>query len=286
MEPEVFGWQHLVFLGISIAILVVSIVLIKKFAKTDKSVKIILKCAALVHLATIVASRVSMAVWLEDWMSLLPDSFCALSSVLLPLGMLFGLKKDSNYFHFIVYLAFIGGVATIAYPSFIDQDPSFFFGPTITGLLHHAMMVYNSALLFVCGYFTPTLKKWKCLPLGGACMMTYGIFLITALNEEDAMHIESPLIDDTPLTWYVVAVIAFAVSYIIMALFDYFLVYKKAQKQKKKEQEDTQNCDGQQADCEEQENSQEEQANEEPQVQDEQQPPLASDESEIASSAE
>ncbi len=228
MEPQVFGWQHLLFLAICVVVLVASIILVLKLKRDEKKLKVFFICVALVHLATIIASRITMAMWGEsfDWLTLIPDSFCSLSSVLLPIGLLFFLKKDSKYLHFIWYMAFVGGLLTILYPAFIDQDKSFFFGPTITGLLHHAMMVYTSVLLVVAGYFTPTLKKWYCFPIGGAFVMTFGIFLITAVGIEDAMHIETPLIEDTPLTWYVVAALTFAFAFALMAICDYFKYYK------------------------------------------------------------
>ncbi len=232
MEIKVFGWQHIAFLSVFVVAVVLSIILIKRYAKTDRAIKIILKCSALFHLATIIASRVSMYVWLDDTMALIPDSFCSLTSVLLPIGMLLFLKKDANYFHFVTYFAFVGGLVTLIYPDFIGQDTSFWFGPTITGLLHHAMMLYNTILLFVTHYFTPTLKKWNCLPLGGACVISYGVFLITAIGEADALHLESPLIDGTPLTWYFVALLTMVFAYGVMAIFDYFLIWKKKIKHK------------------------------------------------------
>ncbi len=229
-EPKVFGWQHWLFLLFFVVAVTVSIFLLKKYKPSERAIRRILRIAALVHLGLIIFSRIAMTVWLEDWMSLFPDSFCSLSSVLLPIGMLFFLRKDGNYLHFIWYFALIGGVVTIVYPDFLSQDPSFFFPPTISGLLHHAMMAYNAILLVATGYFTPTLKKWYCLPLGGACVMTYGIFLLTALGEEDALHIETPLIEGTPLTWYVVVAIALTFSFLLMLAVDYFRVWRKKPK--------------------------------------------------------
>ncbi len=220
MQPKLYGYQHILFLTVFFAVLILSVILVRKNAKSDRAVRAVLRCVGVVHLAATIWSRVSMTLWLNDWMSLLPDSFCSLSSLLMPLCLLLFLKKDSGYLHFIWYFSIFGGLITIFYPDFIGQDASFFFQPTISGLCHHAMLVYSSVMLVATNYFTPTLKKGQCLPLGGACVMTYGIFLLTALGEEDALHIETPLIEGSVFYWYVVAAIALAVSYTIMAVCD------------------------------------------------------------------
>lgn len=41
MNPQIFGWQHLTFLAIFIVISVVTLVLVKKYAKSTKSQDII-----------------------------------------------------------------------------------------------------------------------------------------------------------------------------------------------------------------------------------------------------
>jgi hypothetical protein len=50
-----------------------------------------------------------------------------------------------------------------------------------------------------------TYKKWYCTILGFTCYLTVGAFLIGCLGFEDAYHIYTPLIDDTPLTTWVMA---------------------------------------------------------------------------------
>ena len=62
MKTKIFGWEHLTFLAVFVVIMVVALILVKKFAKTVKSQNIIVKCVALILFITVVWNRISLAV--------------------------------------------------------------------------------------------------------------------------------------------------------------------------------------------------------------------------------
>lgn len=107
-------------------------------------------------------------------------------------------KKDNRVFHYICYLGFVGTIVAVIYPDFLGQldskgNPTGFMYPaTISGLLHHSVLLFAIVMLYVTRYFTPTLKKCHYLLLGFCITISLGIFEITALGFDDAFLIKNP----------------------------------------------------------------------------------------------
>ena len=231
MNPEVFGWQHLTYIAIFVVLAVVSLVLIKKFVKDEKVLTIIIKSVAGALFLAILWNRISIAIKNSNALNLIPDTFCGLSSTLLSLSVLIG-KRNCGFLHFISYLGGVGGLITIIYPDFLGQNPSFFYSATISGLLHHTIMFYLVVLMLLTKWFVPTLKKWAWLPLGLTCVMTYGLFLMSALGFDGAMNITKPLLEGTIFSWWFTGILLLALSTLIMCAFDYFNIWRKNKKLK------------------------------------------------------
>lgn len=229
MNPQVFGWEHLTYLAIFIVISVVSLVCIKKYAKNEKTQDIIVRCIGGVLLATIVWNRIAIAVSQSNAWRLFPDSFCGMSSLVLALAVLIG-KRNNNVLHFVVHVAFLGALLTIFYPDFIGQNPSFFYSNTISGLLHHSISLYLCILLYLIGWFTANWHKWPNLVIGFMAYITFGTFLISVLGYGDAFYINSPILDGTPLTVWIIAP-TFGVGYALFMLV-YELIKRKLAKRK------------------------------------------------------
>ena len=51
MKTKIFGWEHLTFLAVFVVIMVVALILIKKYAKTEKSQNIIVNVWHLFYLS-------------------------------------------------------------------------------------------------------------------------------------------------------------------------------------------------------------------------------------------
>lgn len=139
-----------------------------------------------------------------------------MTSLVLSLAVLFG-KKDNNVYHFVWLLGLFGGISTVIYASFVDQNPSFFYIPTITGLLHHSFSAMVVVALLIFKQIDITYKKWYCTLFGFTCYLTLGAFLMYTFNLSDAFHIAEPLLPGTPLTAWVMAPM-YAVSYAIILL--------------------------------------------------------------------
>ena len=73
-------------------------------------------------------------------------------------------------------------------------------------------------------------KKWKNLVIGFMAYITLGAFLMFVLDVNTAFYINSPILDGTPLTVWVLAPI-FAVGYALYML-AYELIKRKIQKRK------------------------------------------------------
>ena len=226
MAPELFGIEHNLYIIISTILGGVGLFLAYKYAKTDKTQKIILKSLAIALFISVMTNRLSQVFRYDNvrWYCIIPDSFCAMTSLVLSLAVLFG-KKDNNVYHFVWLLGLFGGISSVIYATFVSQNPSFFYIPTFTGLLHHSFSAMVVVALLMFKQINITYKKWYCTLFGFTCYLTLGAFMMHTFNLSDAFHIAEPLLPDTPLTAWVMAPM-YAVAYATI-LFVIELVRKK-----------------------------------------------------------
>lgn len=218
MDLNVFGGVHITYLLITLPLSAIGLYFAKKYAKTEKSQQIVLKSIAAMLLIWIVINRLSQVFRYSTvrWEQIIPDSFCGMTSLVLSLSILLG-KKDNVVFHFVWSLGIVGALITILYPTFLDQGPSVFYLPTISGLLHHSLTLVMIGALFLFKQIYVTYKKWHCTLFGFTSYLTVGAFQMAVFGFEDSFHIAEPLLEGTPLTAWVVAPI-YAAGYAIVLL--------------------------------------------------------------------
>lgn len=218
MPATVFGIEHFLYMGITSALAIAGLLLAKKYAKSDRSKTIFMKVLAFALLVAIVTNRLSQVFryGMVRWEQIIPDSYCGMTSLVLALAVLFG-KKDNVALHFVWLLGLFGGVSTVIYPAFIGQGPTVFYLPTISGLLHHSLCATVVIAIFMFDWMYITYKKWYCTLFGFTSYLTVGAFLIGCFDISDAFHIYTPLLDNTPLTTWVMAPI-YMVCYAVILL--------------------------------------------------------------------
>ncbi len=218
MSLDVFGGVHFIYLAITLSLSAVGLYFAKKYAKSEKSQKIVLKSMAAMLFVWILINRLSQVFRYSDvrWEQIIPDSFCGMTSLVLSLAVLFG-KKNNAVYHFVWSLGLVGSVITIFYPTFLDQGPSVFYLPTISGLLHHSITLLLIVALFLFGQIRITYKKWYCTLFGFTSYLTVGAFQMAVFGFSDSFHIVEPMLDGTPLTAWVIAPI-YAVCYAAVLL--------------------------------------------------------------------
>ena len=206
MSLEVFGAVHWIYLAITLSVSVVGLYFAKRYAKSEKSQKIVLKIIAAALLVWILLNRLSQVFRYSNvrWEQIIPESFCGMTSLVLALGVLFG-KKDNVVLHFVWFLGLVGAVTTLAYPTFLDQGPSVFYLPTISGLLHHSLALVMVVALLLFKQINITYKKWYCTVFGFTSYFALGAFQMSVFGFSDAFHFVEPIISDTPLTAWVMA---------------------------------------------------------------------------------
>lgn len=216
MPAKLYGIEHFTYIGITLALAIVGLVCAKKFAKTDRAQSIVLKSLAFALFVSILTNRLSQVFRYETvrWVEVIPESYCGLTSLVLSLAVLFG-KKDNCVYHFLWILGLFGGISTVVYPAFIGQGPTIFYLPTISGLVHHSLSATLVVALLLFKQVHVTYKKWYCTLFGFTSYLSLGAFLIGCLGLSDAFHIYTPLLDDTPLTTWVMAPI-YAVCYSLL----------------------------------------------------------------------
>lgn len=218
MAPQLFGKEHILYLIISTVLAGAALLLAKRFAKSEKSQRIFILTLAGLLFVSIVTNRLSQVFRYGTvrWYCIIPDSFCGMTSFVLSLGVLLG-KKDNNVVHATWLLGLFGGISTAIYATFVDQDLSFFYLPTISGLIHHSVSATLVVGLFMFRQLHITIKKWYCHLFGFTAYMTVGAFLMHTFPISDAMHIAEPLLPGTPLTAWVMAPM-YAVGYGLLML--------------------------------------------------------------------
>ena len=232
MVPQVYGVEHILYMVITSIVAVACWILCLKFAKTEKSKDIIIRTIGLLLFVAIMTNRLSQVFRYGTvrWYCIIPDSFCGMTSLVLSLGMLLG-KKDNAVLHFSWLLGIFGGISTVVYPTFVSQDASFFYIPTISGLAHHSFAAFAVIMLFTFGYIDITYKKWHYVMFGLTSYMTVGAFLMAVFPIDDAFHIVEPLLEGTPLTaWVMGPIYVFAHGLI-------FIIVELVKRQKKNKSE-------------------------------------------------
>lgn len=218
MDLSVFGTVHLIYLLITFPLSILALFLGKKYAKTEKSQSIFLKVLAGLLLIWIIINRLSQVYRYGDvrWEQIIPDSFCGMTSLVLALAVLFG-KKDNPVYHFVWLLGLVGASITVFNPTFLDQGPSIFYLPTISGLLHHSLALVMVGALLLFGQIHITYKKWYCTFFGFTAYLSVGAFQMSVLGFSDSFHIAEPILPGTPLTAWVMAPL-YAVGYGLVLL--------------------------------------------------------------------
>lgn len=219
MNPQVFGKEHLIYIAVSLVVAFLVFFLVKRYAVTERSKLIVIKCAAVILFAIIFTNRLVLVFEYDtpNWTKLLTDSFCSTSSYVLSLSLFFG-KKNNNVLHFIWLVALAGGAIATFYPNFIGQNPSFLYPPTIFGMMHHTWSAIVVILMFMLGYLDLTYKKWYCTVVGFLAYISYGAFLMCVLGYGNPFYMTGPALDGTPLTAWVIAPIYMAVYALILLI--------------------------------------------------------------------
>ena len=206
MDLSVFGTVHILYLLATVPVSVLGLVLAKKYAKSERAQQIILKSLAALLLVWIAINRLSQVYRYGDvrWEQIIPDSFCGMTSLVLSLSVLLG-KRNNPVYHFVWHLGFVGAAITVCNPTFLDQGPTIFYLPTISGLLHHSVALVLVVALLLFRQIDISYKKWYCTLFGFTSYLTVGAFQMAVFGFSDSFHIAEPILDGTPLTAWVMA---------------------------------------------------------------------------------
>ncbi len=226
--PKVFGWQHLTFIAIYIVIGVTSLVLGKLFLKEKKGQAIFIKVLAGLTLFFNIGCRISVGYYF-GWKYVFPSTICSLTSILLPIIVLFG-KENLKVYHGLWYIALVGGLASTIYADYVSQNPSIFFLPTITGLLHHAFILLMVIAMILFDWFRPSLKKRYYFPMIFTGYIAVGTFALHVLDIKDAMSIATPIISGTPINCWFILGVGTALEVTVTLIYELILKYIQKKK--------------------------------------------------------
>ncbi|MBO4355893.1 MAG: YwaF family protein [Clostridia bacterium] len=226
--PGVFGAAHFIYLGASVVFGFLLIFLLYKFVKDEDKKRLTIRIIGIVHLLMILINRFSVTYYKvviakaagESWLNLLPYTFCGLASLILSLDAIFG-KKDNCILHFVCYFGLFGGIATLLYPDFLENQ-EFWDIRSYSGLFHHNILIYQIIIMYLFGFFKPSLKKWHFYPIGFIIMMFIGLLELEMLHFNEAMNIGKPLVSSLPVltSWYTIFFASCLATFLIALLFN------------------------------------------------------------------
>ena len=218
-NPQLFGTEHIAYLIITTAVLIVALIFLKRGERTEQETTRMFRIIGLIGLVSIAVSRLSVALILPDrgLIYLIPDSICGTSSLFMAIALLF-FKRDGKLLHIVTVLAIIGDVVSLAYPDFIGQAPSIFYLPTITGLWHHSWTLFSAVCVFMFRYMVIDIRKAYLQLFGVLYFLIVGVILIFAGGLPDAFYLIEPAVPGTHLYFGVLLVIYLAVYAVIVAL--------------------------------------------------------------------
>lgn len=231
LNPQVFGKEHLIFLALVIIIGGGSLVLAGLKFKSEKSQWIYMRVLASLVLLFNILTRVGIMINYSSKGWIL-DSYCSLTSFLLPLIVLFG-KKDLKVYQGLWYLGFAGGLGTTIYPGYIGQGATIFHLNTIMGLLHHATIFILCIAMWMLKVFRPKLKTTHYFPMVISLYITVGVLEMQLFNVEDPMAIVNPLISGTPMYAWFILIVGTALVYLFAFLYEYIPKWARIIKEKK-----------------------------------------------------
>ena len=216
---KVFGTEHIVFMIVSVIVLTALLIVLKKFVPQNK-VGLVMKITAFCGLVLIVINRIVVSKSRNaDFIDFLPDTYCSMMGLILPLTVLL-FKPTTKIYQYAVFAGFIGGLITFFYPDFFVYFDDFFNIHPFTGILYHTLMVFIFAESLVLKYFTPSFRKWTAFPIGLAFMVVYACFGNSVLGQTNNMYLNAPLLPDTILSWWFTGIMLILLYTLILQIYE------------------------------------------------------------------
>lgn len=218
---KVFGLEHILYLLISILLLTITTIILKKKIKDDKKIEIMFRIIGLIGLIVIILNRIAISIRDNNFILLIPDSYCGMTSLLTSIALLF-FKKDNILLHGLWLIAIIGDLVSIIDPGFISKDHSIFYFPVITSFFHHTITLYAIILVFIFKYINLTINKAYIQLIMLLIYLSIGLIEIYGFKLHDAYYINEPILKNTFLTTWGMIPIYTLIYLIIMFIVGYF----------------------------------------------------------------
>ena len=216
---EVYGTEHIVYMCVCLVLMVVLLMLLKRFVPRDKMF-IPVKLTAAVGLVLIVINRIVVARSRGGtFLDFIPDTYCSMMGFILPVVVLL-FRPGTKIFQYAIFAGMIGGLITLFYPDFLVYFDSIFNIHPFTGLLYHTLMVLVFLEVLVCGYYTPSFRNWASFPVGLAFMVVFAVFGNTVLGQSNNMYLNAPLLPDTALTWWVAGILMLVLYTVCLQVYE------------------------------------------------------------------
>ena len=221
-----FSLFHILYIIISIALIVGSMILIKKYVKKEKTLMIIYIMASILTLVFVTINRIGETIYdtandeNATWTMILPHSICSFCSLVIPIAFLIN-RKDNFVVHSLYACGFLGGLSNIIYPDPLNNG--YIYELRIwSSLAHHFCLLWLLSCLLVTGVIKPAMRKMYYWPLAACVVTTFGVFELDVLKLTKAMNIGRPLLSDVPVLtdWYMLYIGIFIAEFIFTFLYE------------------------------------------------------------------
>ena len=222
---KVFGLEHLSYVIISTIILVIVGIILKLKIKDEKSINIMFHIFGLIGFIVIIICRIATCFQHNNVLYMIPDSFCALASLITSIGLLF-LKKDNILLHGTWLIVIAGGILATLMPDYLNDGPTIFYLPTFLTLIHHSLSLFFIIMAFIYKYIRLSIKKIWIQPVMISLCIALGYLVIALYNSPYAFYINKPAIDGTILYAPLLYTIYFIVYLIIILIVELYRKHK------------------------------------------------------------
>ncbi|MBE7082760.1 MAG: hypothetical protein E7378_03705 [Clostridiales bacterium] len=235
-----FDKNHLIFLGVSFAIIIATLIICYKFVKQEKHKNLILKIASIltvaIHFSSLYVDYFTTGKAEVESVMLIPIYPCNIVMWLL-LILAFMKNKQGKAFKglavFSFYLGMTGGLVGLLCNEIYASDPNMADWGVLKGLVSHVVLIFNSLYLLVGGYIKIRVKNVISVAIGLCGMIVeggivIGLYKLCNLDPPNSMYLlESPFASAPWINPYLIGVVALVLVFVIGSIVEQIALKKE-----------------------------------------------------------
>ena len=143
-----------------------------------------------------------------------------------------GPKVLKSLYPFVLWGGFLGGMITIAHPSFYNVSAGIGDYSNLKSYISHSTMIFSLCFAIASGEYKPRIKTYWVFAAGMVFSMCWGIFsnwlyAATGKSPVNAMYLQAPAIDGTPFNGYVIGALCLLLVLVCTLIYEQLFIEKE-----------------------------------------------------------